>query len=207
MNDLWQRGLLDQPIGLAASLVLGLLFGFWLERAGFGSSRKLTSIFYFDDFAVLKVMFSAMAVAAVGLQLLASLGAVDPATLFVPDTVLWAQAIGGLLFGVGFVVGGWCPGTAAVGLGSGRLDALAFLVAAGAGSLVFAALQPALGGLPRAGDCGVCSLTAWLGIGGFSGALGLVAVALGSFALAHAIEARMRARASARGAGTPEGVS
>lgn len=193
MNDLFARGLLEQPIALLLSLLLGLLFGFWLERAGFGSSRKLTAIFYFVDFSVLKVMFTAMAVAALGLQTLASMGFVEPARLFVPDTVLWAQAAGGLLFGIGFVTGGFCPGTAAVGLGSGRVDALVFLVGAGAGSLLFAALEPSLRWLTSAGACGTQSFGDLLGVSPWSGALGLGAVALASFVLAHWIEARMRA--------------
>ena len=69
--NLYAQGLLDTPLGLLLALVVGLGFGFWLERAGFGSSRKLTAIFYLRDFAVLKVMFSAMVTAALGLQLLA----------------------------------------------------------------------------------------------------------------------------------------
>jgi uncharacterized membrane protein YedE/YeeE len=192
--NLYDQGLLDAPIGLAAALLIGLLFGFWLERSGFGSSRKLTAIFYLTDFAVLKVMFSAMATAALGLQGLGALGLVDLSRLFVPDTILWAQAVGGVVFGVGFVVGGWCPGTAAVGVGSGRLDALVFLLGAGAGSLLFAAAAPALAGLRGAGDLGVCSMPELVGLTPVGGALALAAVALVAFAVAHVIESRMQNR-------------
>ena len=52
-------------------------------------------------------------------------------------SIYGAQIVGGLIFGVGFVMGGWCPGTAAVGLASGRLDALVFLAGAGIGSVLF----------------------------------------------------------------------
>lgn len=192
--NLWDQGLLEAPIGLAAALLIGLLFGFWLERSGFGSSRKLTAIFYLTDFAVLKVMFSAMATAALGLQLLGALGVVDLARLFVPDTVLWAQAVGGVVFGIGFVVGGWCPGTAAVGVGSGRIDALLFLAGAGLGSLLFAALAPGLAALRQGGDLGVCGLPDLVGIPPLAGALALLVVALVAFAGAHVVEARMRQR-------------
>ncbi len=191
--NLYANGLLDTPVGLAAALLLGALFGFWLERSGFGSSRKLTSIFYFRDWAVLKVMFTAMAVAALGIQLLAALGIVDTAQWFVPDTVIGAQAAGGALFGLGFVVGGFCPGTAAVGLGSGRIDALVFLVGAGLGSMVFAGVAEPIRGLRELGTCGTCSVNESLGVAGPVGALGLAAVALAAFAFAHQVERRMRA--------------
>lgn len=192
--NLYANDLLQSPFGLLASLLLGALFGFWLERAGFGSSRKLTAIFYARDFAVLKVMFSAMAVAALVLQLLAWRGVVDPAQLYVPDTVLGAQAVGGALFGLGFVVGGFCPGTAVVGLGSGRVDALVFLIGAGAGSLLFAAVADELAGLRSLGDCGPCDAAVLAGVSPATGAVVLAAVALGAFAFAHAVERRMRAR-------------
>jgi uncharacterized membrane protein YedE/YeeE len=191
--NLYANGLLDTPYGLFASLAVGLLFGFWLERSGFGSSRKLTAIFYFHDWAVLKVMFTAMATAALALQGLAALGDVDLSALFVPDTVVGAQAIGGAVFGLGFVLGGFCPGTAAVGLGSGRIDALVFLVGAGLGSVIFAGLGDSLAGLRELGACGACSIPGQLGISPMVGALGLLAVALIAFVGAQWVESRMRA--------------
>ncbi|MFN9274654.1 MAG: YeeE/YedE thiosulfate transporter family protein [Planctomycetota bacterium] len=194
--NLYAQGLLDQPIGLLMALVVGLGFGFWLERAGFGSSRKLTAIFYLRDFAVLKVMFSAMATAAVGLQALAALGYVDLAALYVPPSIVWPQAVGGLLFGLGFVAGGWCPGTAAVGVASGKFDALGFLLGAGLGSLAFAGLQPQLGGFLQAGACAVGALPEQLGVSGMAGALALLAVALGSFVVAGKVEAWAQRRSA-----------
>jgi len=192
--NLFANDLLGEPIGLFLSLLIGVAFGFWLERAGFGSSRKLTAIFYLQDFAVLKVMFSAMVTAALGLQLLAATGHVDLAALYVPESILWPQLVGGLLFGVGFVAGGWCPGTAAVGLASGKLDALVFLLGAGAGSLAFAPLQPRLADFLHAGTCSVGSLPEQLGISGPVGALGLTVVALAAFVGATAVERIMTKR-------------
>jgi uncharacterized membrane protein YedE/YeeE len=186
--NLYANGLLDQPIGLLLALLVGIGFGFWLERAGFGSSRKLTAIFYLRDFAVLKVMFSAMATAAIGLQAFGAMGWVDLAALYVPESILWPQLVGGLLFGVGFVAGGWCPGTAAVGFASGKLDALVFLLGAGCGSIAFAGLAPRLGDFLQAGTCAVGSLPERLGISGPIGALALLAVALLAFVGATQVE-------------------
>ena len=192
--NLYAQDLLGTPLGLLLSLFVGLGFGFWLERAGFGSSRKLTAIFYLRDFAVLKVMFSAMVTAALGLQLLGSLGQIDLAALYVPESIVWPQIVGGLVFGLGFVTGGWCPGTAAVGLASGKLDALVFLLGAGAGSLAFAGLQPQLGDFLQAGTCSIGSLPQQFGVSGPNGALALLAVALVAFAAAHAVERWMARR-------------
>lgn len=195
--NLYALGQLDTPLGLLLAMLIGVGFGFWLERAGFGCSRKLTAIFYLRDFAVLKVMFAAMATAALGLQLLAGFGAIDLAALYVPESILWPQALGGALFGLGFVTGGWCPGTAAVGLASGRVDALVFLVGAGCGSLAFAGLVPHLGDWLQTGGSTTGALPELLGIPGAVAALLLAAVALGAFALVTRIEHRQRQRSAA----------
>jgi uncharacterized membrane protein YedE/YeeE len=199
--NLYDLGLLDGQLGLLTALLVGAGFGFWLERAGFGSSRKLTAIFYLRDFAVLKVMFAAMATAALGLQALAMLGRIDLDALYVPPSILWPQAVGGLLFGVGFVAGGWCPGTAAVGLASGRLDALVFLIGAMGGSLAFAGVQPQLGEFLQAGTCAIGSLPEQLGISKPIGALALAGIALAAFVMATQVE-RWMARRTALRSGT-----
>ncbi|MBN2473619.1 MAG: YeeE/YedE family protein [Pirellulales bacterium] len=121
-----------------AAMLIGLVFGFALEQAGFGSSRKLAAIFYFRDMTVLKVMFSALITAMLGLSLVVALGGVDLGSqVYVLPTLYGAQIVGGLVFGVGFVLSGWCPGTGAVGLASGKLDALVFLVGVVLGAIVY----------------------------------------------------------------------
>lgn len=101
------NGILGPEFGLFVAVAVGILFGFFLERAGFGSPKKLTAMFYFRDFAVLRVMFTAVVVAMAGLLVFGAAGAVDFAGLAVPATYLWPQAAGGLLIGLGFVVGGY----------------------------------------------------------------------------------------------------
>lgn len=136
-----------------SGLLCGLLFGFVLENAGFGSPAKLTAQFRFTDWSVLKVMFTAIVVAAGGLVLLQSLGWIDMANVFVPSSLLVAAAVGGVLVGAGFAVGGYCPGTSVVGLCSGRLDALMFLAGIVLGTGVFAlSYGPALESLMAAGE-------------------------------------------------------
>ncbi len=132
------RDALGTPAAFVAALVIGLAFGFALERAGFGSSRKLAGIFYFRDMTVLKVMFTAVITAMLGLSFLVGLGWIDLAgQINLLPTRYAAQILGGLIFGVGFVMGGWCPGTAAVGAAGGKLDALVFLGGTVLGSIGF----------------------------------------------------------------------
>jgi hypothetical protein len=94
-------------MGLIFAVVTGVLFGFFLERAGFGSPKKLTAIFYFKDFAVLRVMFTAVVVGVLGILALEEAGWVEPARVAVPTTYFWPQALGGLLIGIGFATGGY----------------------------------------------------------------------------------------------------
>lgn len=123
---------------LGVAVVLGFGFGFVLERAGFGSARKLTAVFYFYDMAVVKVMFTAIVTAMAGLWLLSGAGALDLAELYVEPTNYAGAAIGGLIFGTGFVIGGYCPGTAVAACATGRLDAAAFLTGMLGGVYLFA---------------------------------------------------------------------
>lgn len=148
-------GTLDSSKALVASAAIGFLFGFALEKAGFGSSRRLAGIFYFRDMAVLKVMFSALITAMLGLLYFRHMGWIGPDQLFFMPTVYGAQIAGGLLFGVGFAMGGWCPGTAAVGAASGKLDALVFLAGTVLGSILFNESFPLVRPLYTLGDSGV----------------------------------------------------
>ena len=130
-------GQLDSSKALFMSLVIGILFGIVLERSGFGSSRRLSGVFYFRDMAVIKVMFTAMITAIIGISLSLRFGLVSEQAIYLNPTVYKAQILGGLLFGIGFVTAGWCPGTAAVGAASGKGDAFVFLGGAIGGSLFF----------------------------------------------------------------------
>ena len=149
---------LDSPGAMVAALVIGMAFGFVLERAGFGSSRKLAGIFYFRDMTVLKVMFTAVITAMLGLSYALAFGWISADQVYALPTVYRSQILGGLLFGVGFVMSGWCPGTGAVGVASGKLDAVVFLVGAIIGAIGFNELfgvLKAVGIVPGAHEGGV----------------------------------------------------
>jgi len=124
--------------GMLSGLLCGILFGYVLENAGFGSPVKLSAQFKLSDWAVFKVMFTAIVVAAVGLWLLRLVGLMKPDSIAVPQAALMASAVGGALVGAGFATGGYCPGTSVVGLFSGRLDALVFIFGVVLGTTGFA---------------------------------------------------------------------
>jgi uncharacterized protein len=113
---------------LVMAAVVGIAFGFFLERSGFGSAKKLTSVFILRDWGVYRVMFTALVTAMIGAQLMSAFGWMDLGLLELSTTFFWPMIIGGLLFGVGFYFGGFCPGTAVVSAVRGRLDAWMFLV-------------------------------------------------------------------------------
>ena len=111
----------------AVYAVIGIAFGMTLESAGFGNSKLLAAQFYFKDMRVFKVMFTAIIVAMTLIFLSSALGLLDYNLIWVPPTYLWPGIVGGLIMGVGFIVGGFCPGTSLVGLATGKLDAVMFV--------------------------------------------------------------------------------
>ena len=130
---------------LAAAVVLGFSFGFFLERAGFGSAKNLSAIFILRDFRVFRVLFSAVITGMLGIHLLGGFGVLDLHLLEIGPTFFWSMLAGGLVFGVGFYVGGFCPGTAAVALARGRWDGAFFLVGIALGIYGFALLFDGVG--------------------------------------------------------------
>jgi len=172
-------GTLDTSGAFLAAFVIGLLFGLALERAGFGSSRRLAGVFYLEDMAVVKVMFTALVTAMLGLAYLLTFGWVSAEAIYFMPTVYGAQLVGGLLFGVGFVMGGWCPGTSAVGIASGKLDALTFFGGALVGSILFNEVFSLMKPLYTWGEAGVIFIYQSLGLslGAFALLFTLLAVA------------------------------
>lgn len=192
---LFKLGLFGDDAALAVALVLGLGFGWFLERAGFGSARKLTAQFYFTDMSVLKVMFTAIVTAMVGVYALSAIGWLDFSRLYLTPTLLVPQVVGGLVFGVGFILGGYCPGTAVTAMATGRLDAAAYAAGILAGIAAFSETFDALfAGWAQAGDLGPLTLPAAFGLPYGAVVLAVVVMALGAFVLAERVEAAFRQR-------------
>lgn len=175
--------------GLASGLLAGILFGYVLEAAGFASPIKLTAQFSLRDFAVFKVMFTAVLVCAIGLYLLRLSGVIGDQAVFVPTLYFWAILAGGLLIGGGFALGGYCPGTSLVGFASGRIDAIAFTIGMIVGTILFALLYTPLEGFYVAGKGPDGQrLTDLLGLPEWQILAGLVVLAAAGFVLGSRLE-------------------
>jgi len=182
----------DNALGasLAAAVALGAGFGFALERAGLGSARKLIGQFYGRDFTVMKVMFSALVVAMLGVFWLSRLGLLDLQAVYVPPTYLWPQLCGGLLFGAGLVVAGLCPGTACVAAATGRVDGLFVLCGFFAGMLGVGLVSGDIAGFFESGAHGAWTLPELTGLPYGVVVAAVVMLALAAFAFAEWFERR-----------------
>ncbi len=132
----------NKKIQLIIGLVIGIFFGFFLQKGGVTDYNIIIGQLLLTDFTVFKVMLSAVIVGMLGVYLLRSLGF---AQLHPKPGSLGATVIGGLIFGIGFAVLGFCPGTVAGAVGQGFLDALfggivGMLIGAG----LFASMYPKL---------------------------------------------------------------
>jgi hypothetical protein len=175
MAPFYKMGYFGEETSFLLAFVIGISFGFWLERAGFGSARKLTAQFYFRDLAVLKVMFTAIVTAMVGLLYLTLFGWLDFNLLYINPTYLWPQIIGGLILGMGFVIGGYCPGTALVASATGRIDGYFFVFGALAGMFLFGETVSWFAEFHTSGYMGVVLISDWLNLSmGMAGLLVII---------------------------------
>jgi uncharacterized protein len=179
------------------SVAVGIGFGWVLERAGFGRSDNLASVFYGRDFRVLRVMFTAIVTAMLGLYLFDVAAVLPLSSIGILDTYLWAQVAGGLLLGAGFIVGGWCPGTSIVGAVSGKIDALLFIGGLVVGSVLFMLGFDSLAPLQNAGAQGRVLLHDYFHVSSGAMVLAVALFAVAAFWAAGKVEKAVRARHAA----------
>ncbi len=158
MTPLYKYGFFGDEVSLIVAVLLGVGFGFCLERAGFGSARKLAAQFYLYDMSVFKVMFTAIVTALLGVTYLGWIGWLDLSQVYLVPTFLGPQIVGGLVLGVGFVVGGYCPGTSAAAVATGRVDGLLYALGIFAGTLAYAEVYPSIKGFVNADAMGQVTL-------------------------------------------------
>jgi hypothetical protein len=149
---------------LLIALPIGAAFGWALESAGLGDPPKLAGQFYLRDFTVLKVMMTALMTAMLGAFWLGRLGLADLGAFYVPETYLAPQLVGGLVFGVGFVLSGLCPGSSCVALAGGRHDGAVTLLGLLAGTLLTGAAFPAIEAFYNASPQGALTIPSLTGL-------------------------------------------
>ena len=190
---LYQYGMFGDETSLVLAFLIGIGFGFFLERAGFGSARKLVSQFYLNDLAVFKVMFTAIVTAMLGVTYLAWLGWLDLSLVYLVPTFLLPQVVGGLILGVGFVIGGYCPGTSVAATATGRLDGLLYVLGIFAGMIAFAEMFPLLKGFYLSGAGTEMTLPGTFGLPYGVVVFAVVLIAIGGFYGAGLLEKKFAA--------------
>lgn len=143
-------------------LMFGVVFGFLLQKSGVARYEVLMGKFLLTDFTVIKVMLTAIIVGMLGIFSLRAMGLIE---LHVKPTHYAANIAGGLLFGVGLGVLGYCPGTGVVALGQGSYDAIAGILGLLAGSYLYAETSGYLGStIQKIGNRGRIMLPDLLGM-------------------------------------------
>lgn len=185
---LYPQGAFGSQASLVVAVLLGLAFGFFLERAGLGSARKLAAQFYLTDLTVFKVMFTAIVTAMLGLFWLSRMGVLDRSLIQLSPTFLLPQIAGGLVFGAGFVIGGYCPGTSCVAAASGKLDGLAVFAGMMAGILLYAELYSRIRPFANLTSMGRVDLAVLTGLPPGILVGGVTLMALAAFVAAERVE-------------------
>jgi uncharacterized membrane protein YedE/YeeE len=190
----FEYGLFGESASLVIALVIGIAFGWILERSGMGSAPKLAGQFYLRDLTVFKVMFTAIVTAMLGVFWLGWLGILDVSRIYVPETWILPQLVGGAVFGAGFAMAGLCPGTSCVAAATGRIDGIAVVLGMFAGvlgtGLFFGRLAAFYASTPK----GTYTLPAVFGTSYGIVVFAIVAIALGGFKVAELLEERSAAR-------------
>lgn len=126
-------------MSLIYGLITGIIFGFLLQKAQVLRYDKQIGALRFLDMTIVKFMLSAAVVAAIGIYLFKDLGVIK---LSMKSTSIGALVVGGLLFGIGWGLLGYCPGTAGGALGEGRIDGLWGILGMLCGGALYAAIYP-----------------------------------------------------------------
>ncbi|MCB9357861.1 MAG: YeeE/YedE family protein [Calditrichaeota bacterium] len=189
---------ISNELNLVIALILGVAFGFVLEQAGFSSSRRLAGLFYGYDFTVLRVFFSAAVTAMGGIMLLSYFGLLDMGAIYINPLWLWPAIVGGAIMGVGFILGGYCPGTSICAASIGKIDALFFVGGIFLGVFTFAEMYSSWHAFYESSALGPIRVYDSLGLSAGWFAFVLIAVALIAFAVTSMIEKRVSPFAPSR---------
>jgi len=145
MGPLIPQEIINPSWNNAIAVIIGMAFGFILESSGFSSSRKLAGVFYGYDFTVLRVFFTAAVTAAVGLFYFNYMGWIDVSMIYINPYYINGAIAGGVIMGLGFITGGFCPGTSYCAAAIGKIDAMVFSAFMLVGILIFSSAYPLIG--------------------------------------------------------------
>lgn len=184
----------NADVSLIIAFVIGIAFGIALEKGGFGRATILASQFYFTNMRVLKVMFTAIVTAMLGLYFLSVIGFVDLSLVYLTETNILPMAVGGFVAGLGFIVGGYCPGTSMVAIATGKVDAVIYVAGMIFGIFVFGEMFPAIEEFFNSTAMGTQTLPGYFNLSYGLVVFLVVLMALGAFAAAEWGEKKMASK-------------
>lgn len=178
--------LIDSPAMIVGGLLTGFVFGFLLQKGGVATYRVIVGQFLWVDHTVLKVMLTAIVVGAIGVYGMLNLGMID--SLLVKPAVLAANGVGGLVFGVGMVGLGYCPGTGCAAAASGSRHAWFGILGMVFGAALFTETYPWAEKVFMGNDLGKVTLADMTGTSPWMWVAGLVVLAAALFTYAERVD-------------------
>ena len=144
---------------LALGLLTGMIFGLLLQKGKVAKFHVIVNQFLFRDWTVVKIMGTAVIVGSIGVY---ALLAVDAVSLHIKPLIWFGVVVGGICFGVGMAIFGYCPGTSVAACGEGRRDAVAGVFGMLLGAGLYVVIFPQLSALrSRWGDAGKITIPQW----------------------------------------------
>ncbi len=186
--------IIGNELNFIVAILIGIGFGYILEQAGFSTSKKLVGLFYGYDFTVLRVFFTAGITAMIGVVAFGYFGILDLNLIYVNPTFIGSALVGGFIMGLGFIVGGFCPGTSVCAAAIGKIDAMIFVAGSFLGVYIFAEGYPLFEGLYKGGNWGSPRLFEMLGMSQSLFAFLLTFAAIFAFVVVTKIEAKVNGK-------------
>jgi uncharacterized membrane protein YedE/YeeE len=179
------------PITILLGALTGLVFGFLLQKGGVTRFSVIAGQFLMKDFTVLKVMLTAIVVGAIGIYGMRVIGMLDPEDMHIKNATLLGNGLGGLIFGIGMAVLGYCPGTGVAAIGDGSRHAIAGLIGMIVGAGVYAEVYPWMkSSILGIGDYGESTLASATGLSPWWFIVALAVIAIVLFLLLERAEGR-----------------
>lgn len=192
VGPLIPMGVIPEAWNNVIALFLGVGFGFSLEASGFSSSRKIMGTFFGYDFVVLRVFFTAAITAMTGIIYFDYMGWMDMSMLYINPYYVMSAIVGGIIMGLGFAFGGFCPGTSFTGVAIGKIDAMFFTAGLFIGVFIFSELYPLFEGLYNSQNLGGVKIYELLGMRQNIFAFLLIVAAVGMFYGAGFVEKKVK---------------